>query len=442
MNLIRKIYPMAALALCVACGHAKKAQSVEISSPIADTSLVDQTPNNNENPSDKLIEHILKAYPQYFDSILLKRKDLKIQIIYTAIDRNKNNKPSFTTHGFNVNADSYFYPASTVKMPVALLALQKLNELHIKGVDKNTSFITETAFEGETPVYNDPNSPDGRPTVANYVRKIFLVSDNDAYNRLYEFLGQEYINDHLHAKGYNSVCIVHRLEVSMNEEQHRNTNPVKFLDTACNVLYSQPLQRSNFVYPDRHDSVANAYYENGELINQPMNFSRKNKVSLQDLTNILKSILFPQEVDSNKRFNLTEDDYALVKKYMSQFPGETTFPQYDTTEFYDAYVKLLKYGSGKGTLPKQIRIFNKEGDAYGFLTDVAYIADFEHNIEFMLSATIYCNSDGVMNDDHYDYDTVGYPYLKHLGEVFYNYELQRKRKHTPDLSEFKITYDK
>ncbi|MDI3319336.1 serine hydrolase [Pinibacter soli] len=442
MNLILKIYLMAVLAFCCACGHAKKAQSVEVKEPVADSSLADEAQTIFPNSSDKLIENILKAYPQYFDTILPRKKDLKLQIIYTAIDRNKNNKPSFTAHYFNVNADNYFYPASTVKMPVALLALQKIHELNIKGVDKNTSFITETGFKGETPVYNDPNSPDGRPTIANYIRKIFLVSDNDAYNRLYEFLGQEYINDHLHAMGYNSAAIVHRLEVSMNEEQHRNTNPIMFLDTANNILYSQPLQRSNFAYPDRHDSVANAYYKNGELINQPMNFSRKNKVSLQDLTNILKSVLFPEEVAPNQRFNLTEDDYSLVKKYMSQFPGETIFPQYDTTEFYDAYVKLLKYGSGKGSLPKQIRIFNKEGDAYGFLTDIAYIADFENKIEFMLSATIYCNSDGVMNDDHYDYDSVGYPYLKHLGEVFYNYELQRKRKHTPDLSTFKITYDK
>lgn len=442
MHPIRKIYPVAAMAFLCSCGHAKKAQSVE-TAPIvaADSTDADDQPNI-ANSSDNLIENILKAYPQYFDSILAKKKDLKIQIIYTAINRNRKNKPTFTSHYFNVDAQNYFYPASTVKMPVALLALQKLNELNIKGVDKNTSFITETGFEGETPVYNDPNSPDGRPTIANYVRKIFLVSDNDAYNRLYEFLGQEYINNHLHSMGYNSACIVHRLEVSMNEEQHRNTNPVKFVDTASNILYSQPLQKSNFVYPDRHDSVANAYYKNGQLIHEPMNFSRKNKVGLQDLTNILKSILFPDEVAPNQRFNLTDDDYALVRKYMSQFPGETIFPQYDTTEFYDAYAKLLKYGSSKGVLPKQIRIFNKEGDAYGFLTDIAYIADFEHNVEFMLSATIYCNSDGVMNDDTYDYDSVGYPYLKHLGEVFYNYELQRKRKHSPDLSTFKIAYDK
>jgi hypothetical protein len=89
-----------------------------------------------------------------------------------------------------------------------------------------------------------------------------------------------------------------------------------------------------------------------------------------------------------------------------------------------------------------MRIFNKEGDAYGFLTDVAYVVDFKNNVEFILSASIYCNSDGIFNDDHYDYEKVGLPFMKNLGKVIYEYELQRKRKNVPDLSKFKLDYSK
>ena len=32
-----------------------------------------------------------------------------------------------------------------------------------------------------------------------------MVSDNDANNRLYEFLGQDYINEQMHKKGYGNV---------------------------------------------------------------------------------------------------------------------------------------------------------------------------------------------------------------------------------------------
>ncbi|HEX6849273.1 MAG TPA: hypothetical protein VF144_19945, partial [Chitinophagaceae bacterium] len=73
---------------------------------------------------------LLKQHPEYFQAVLA-NADHKVQIIYSKIDRRKNGKPQFTDHYFNVSDSSYFYPASTVKLPVAILALQKLNELKI-----------------------------------------------------------------------------------------------------------------------------------------------------------------------------------------------------------------------------------------------------------------------------------------------------------------------
>ncbi|HEX8314624.1 MAG TPA: hypothetical protein VF609_06520, partial [Flavisolibacter sp.] len=110
------------------------------------------------------------------------------------------------------------------------------------------------------------------------------------------------------------------------------------------------------------------------------------------------------------------------------------------TSYDDAYVKFLLFG-GKGKIDNEnIRVFNKVGDAYGFLQDVAYLIDFEKGIEFLLSATIYCNSDGIFNDDKYDYENIGLPFLKHLGEVIYQYEAGRIKSHKPDLSKFRFDY--
>jgi len=136
----------------------------------------------------------LQQHPLYFGEILKNRDNLNVQIIYTQIDRRANGTPDFTNHYFNVNPTKYFYPASTVKLPIVLLALQKLNELKEKGIDRNTTMLTETACSGQTAVFNDPTAVDGKPSIAHYIKKVLLVSDNDAYNRLYEFLGQQYIN--------------------------------------------------------------------------------------------------------------------------------------------------------------------------------------------------------------------------------------------------------
>ena len=386
--------------------------------------------------NSSLLTDILKQYPQYFDSLLRRNDVWQIKIIYTQVDRKANDKPVFTNHYFNIDPKQYFYPASTVKMPAALLALQRLNELKIPGLNKYTTMITEAAYSRQDAVYNDPNSPDGRPTIANYIKKIFLVSDNDAYNRLYEFLGQEYINNTLHKMGYDSAQIIHRLNISRTEDENRHTNPVKFCDTSSRVIYEQPLVQSRLVYQARNTFLGRGYLSGDKVINQPFDFSKKNLFSLPDLHSILETVIFPKAIPKKQRFNLTKDDYQFLLSYMSMTPQESDFPQYDSN-YNGAYVKLLMYG-GKGELDSNIRIFNKEGDAYGFLTDVAYIVDYKNNIEFFLSANIYCNSDGIFNDDHYDYETVGYPFLRNIGRVIYEYELQRKRERIPDLSTFKL----
>lgn len=390
--------------------------------------------------NDAFLADLLKQYPQYFDSIL-KRNDIwRVQIIYTQIDRTAKNHPRFKNYYFNLNPGLYFYPASTVKMPTALLALQRLNELNIPGLDKNTTLITDAAYSRQDAVYNDPNSADGRPTISNYVKKIFLVSDNDAFNRLYEFLGQEYINNRLHRMGYDSAQVIHRLNISRTEDENRHTNPVKFYDTSATIIYQQPLVNSHLVYQSRYNFLGKGYYFNDQLSNQPFDFSKKNRFTLADLHSVLESIIFPNAVAKSQRFRLTKEDYQLVRKYMSMKPRESRFPQYDSS-YTDAYSKLLMYG-GHGNMDDNIRIFNKEGDAYGFLNDVAYVVDFKNGIEFFLSATISCNSDGIYNDDHYDYDKVGYPFLKNLGSVIYDYELKRKRKIKPDLSALQYDYSK
>src|ERR1700730_13508539 len=171
-------------------------------------------PANSQNDT-VFLAGLLGKYPQYFSRIIQNRSYYRVQIIYPQIDRDGLNNPSFRNYYFNVNRQTYFYPASTVKMPVALLALQKLRELGLPGLDKNSSMVTEMDYSGQTAVLNDPTTPDGRPTVGNYIKKIFLVSDNDAFNRLYEFLGQEYIHQHLQNMGCEDARIMHRLEISL-----------------------------------------------------------------------------------------------------------------------------------------------------------------------------------------------------------------------------------
>ncbi len=427
--------------LSCACHSTKRLPAVA-SQIIQDTLIMSEGLKNDNAIADSFMQRLLDDYPQYFDDVLKNKNARNVQIIYTQINRDEENIPHFTDHYFNVDSTEYFYPASTVKLPVALLALQRLNELKETGVDKSTTLITEAGYSGQTETYNDPQTEDGRPTIESYIKRIFLVSDNEAFNRLYEFLGQEYINKELHDKGYKDAQILHRLDIFLSQDENRHSNPIKFLDSNNNVLYSQPLVRNQQKYAARNDSLGQSHFSGEKLINAPMDFSHKNRICLSDLHHILRSVIFPESVSPDKRFHLTESDYSFVRKYISEFPGESIFPAYDSINYPDAYGKFLLYGARMEPLPKSVRIFSKEGDAYGELLDIAYVVDFDNHIEFFLSAAINCNSNNIINDDNYAYDTLGFPFMKNLGQVIYDYELKRKRQHQPDLSSFKLAYDK
>src|SRR5690606_31530050 len=153
-------------------------------------------------------------------------------------------------------------------------------------------------------------------------KKALLGSDNDAYNRMYEFVGQAEINRSLHAKGYPNVRITHRF-VALTEEENRCTNPIRFVSENGDLILSQPpaCNTDSFDF-SRVEMVGRAHYRRGVLIEEPMNFSRKNRVPLRDLHNILLSVMFPEDVAADRRFQLTDDDYQFMYQYLSQFPGE------------------------------------------------------------------------------------------------------------------------
>lgn len=364
------------------------------------------------------------------------------QIIYTQINRNKNNKPVFTNYYYNYDPLQYFNPASTVKMPLAFLSLEKLKELHKRGVNKFTAMQYDSGWSRQTVLYKDSTAENGLPSIAQFIRKAFLISDNDAYTRMYEFVGQQTINRRLHEMGYPDLRITRRF-MRMNLEENRHTNPIRFIKPDGPLIYSQPPAFNTDSFDFSHINKMGKAYLNAQdsLVNEPIDFTMANNMTVYHLQQLLQSVLFPKSVPARQRFDLSKDDYQFLYRFLSQYPSETDYPKYDTSIYYDSYVKFF-FKQGSHTMPPYIRVFNKVGWAYGCLTDVSYVADFKNKVEFMLTATIYVNSDGILNDDKYEYDSIGWPFLYKMDQCIYNYELKRERKYLPDLSNFKMEYHK
>ena len=84
-------------------------------------------------------------------------------------------------------------------------------------------------------------------------------------------------------------------------------------------------------------------------------------------------------------------------------------------------------------MPENLRVFDKVGRSYGFISESAYVVDYEAKAEFFLSTAIYVNEDEVLNDGKYEYNKVGFPFMASLGDMILRHDRGRKRRHPPDL---------
>ena len=54
--------------------------------------------------------------------------------------------------------------------------------------------------------------------------------------------------------------------------------------------------------------------------------------------------------------------------------------------------------------------------------------DTKNKVEFMLAATIHVNANRIYNDGVYEYDGVGFPFFKNLGNLIHEAEIKRIQK--------------
>ncbi len=345
--------------------------------------------HKSTNPINKILSSNNPKIKTVVDSI----KNHEVQILFTEVKRLEDSI-YFEDYNFQVDDYNYFYPASTVKFPIALLTLEKMNTNDL--IDRNTIFN----IEGDST----------KTTFANEIKKIFAVSDNAAYNRLYEYLGKDYINLKLKEKGINAR-ISHRLSVS--NSANLKTKPLVFYDqnevvfkTDSTIsLPSKPLNLNK-------TKKGKGYMINDSLVSSAMDFSFKNYLPVTALHQIMKQLMFPEIYQYNKRFHLTQDDRSFLINVMKILPHEAG---YTSNEYYESYVKFLIFGDSKKPIPKHIKIYNKVGNAYGYLTDCAYIVNKKTKKEYIITATMHVNKNQIFNDNVYEYETIGFPFLAELG---------------------------
>ncbi len=397
--------------------------------------------------NEKLLDSLLSS--NAFIKKIMEDENNAVQIIYTQIDRNQKNEPQFTNYTFHLDSNKYFYAASLVKLPSSILALQKMNginELELKNnpIDLKTTMLTTADGPCQKNTLEDKWSFNQLPNLDTYIRRMLLVSDDDAFSRTYEFLTSDYIHQQLKSYGFPNIRIWHRFDPTCKGQDNFKFNSIQFINRKTKAPYLQLASDSKL---QLEHPLGKVYYGKSQMIGEKLEstakyFSTMNFMSLQNTHDILRNIMFHEYLSKDQQFNISQIQINYIRKLLAMYPTEAQFPNYQLPNYFDAYTKYLLYGNlPEAKINPNLRIFNKVGFSYGWVSDIAYFCDFENQTEFMLSAVIYANKDGIMGDGNYEYKTIAYPFMKQLGEVIYKYELKRKNNFIPQLQYLKQDFN-
>ncbi len=304
--------------------------------------------------------------------------------------------------GFRVDAE-YFYPASAMKLCTAVAALEALADLReAKGsdLDVGAMLLTDSASKRRG----------GATSVSNLVLGSLVVSDNDASNDLFDLVGFDGLHERMWRMGLSSVRVRHRLGAATGDP--RLTPRITLASPG-----SEPIvipAREGRVTLEKNDQpgvlVGESHISSGgRIVDEPMSFEEKNRISLADLQELLIGVMRPELRPSGApRFGAQER--SVLASALTAFPSARGAG-------VDREHKPFLEGIERVVPRTSLTLASKSGRAYGFLVENAYVHDARSGRSFFLTAAIYANANGRLNDDLYEYGSIAFPVFAELGEV-------------------------
>lgn len=358
---------------------------------------------------------VFAAMPAQF-AACASNPDHRVQILCQY--RKKGSQARWQKTSWQLTPTQWFSTASVAKLPIALLACEKIAAL---GLDLSAKIgFSQPPIGGEWPA-DEPSFE----TLERTLTRIFTISENPPFNRLYDFLGVDAMHQRLAELDYHSARLVSRMSAPVND--NTRTRAGRVLDATDKLVFSFTERVAKpRVFAFGEALVGKGFLkDSGELVAGPHDFSKANFVALADSQQMLKAIVDPASVPKNQRWAIPESMREQVLKIMAMMPRQSADPIYPEAEYPDGYGRFFILGDVKTRKPESLTLIGKVGEAYGYLTDVEYITDSASKWECLLSANILVNADGIFNDDKYEYESIGYPFLAALGRAVWQ-ELNSK----------------
>ena len=251
------------------------------------------------------------------------------------VDQNKNGILDSADRGF-------FNPASTVKVGISALVLEKLNQM-------NLGRETEYRVSGTSQWY----------VIADDIRRALVISDNESTNRLMLFLGFEGLNQKMKEKGLQYFS-VDRLMLDKGTLVDSPPLELRFNNKVVQQA-KQPVKRKS------------SCWETGRKAG--------NCASATDLAEVLMRIVQPEFYNTDEGFNLKQEDRIWLQGIMSHTPRQEGFNnEDDSCRFLHPLSKKIIHNSGRMLSKCGIGLFS---NAY---VDTSFIETDKHEKYYLIFA--------------------------------------------------------
>jgi beta-lactamase class A len=389
-------------------GPPAKRALVRVTADTNPSTAAEQRPSVGE-PNHAANDHWLANLLMQLPSGLVRDPEgHRLQVLVTQLERGE----PVGTFGFRVDAE-YFYPASAIKPFVAVAALRELERLQRANpeLDLKTPLALCRIDDDKCLITDDRSNLDsGRITLLHEIRKMLLVSNNVAFNRLYDFVGHQRLNAMFADMGLPSVRLHHRF--LGGADGGRVSPPLVFGAVAVPRRVSAwPFKPA----PAEGTELGSSHYdEGGTLRDGPADFRFKNYASLSDMHALLLALVAPA-LTGPPDLGLSPTHRRLLLDVMAEAPLDSQNPAYQGARYDVVRYKAALAGARRAFPADDLTVVSKSGRAYGFEVENACVRHEPSNRAFCVTAVVYANPNQVMNDNGYAYHLTR-AFMEGLGE--------------------------
>ena len=382
---------------------------------------------------DSLYKTLLGKDP-IVDMVLLNPSKFRFQFILSEVSRNENGNN--VSEKFDFSNDLYFYPASMVKLPTAIFTLEWLDSL---GISLDSYVKMNKDFTCGYLNYIDITQKK-RLQFDQIIEDMLSISDNNYYNILFNVLTPKRINNKLVEKNLLNTYIYRSFDgcyspLHVCSHSFSIFNP---LNEKCFYSSYSCLDSMNYLpgfkaSPSKR--IGSFVMYNYKRLKQPFDFNYHLDYPLVDIHNTMEKLFLNESIDSNKSFNLSSNSKLFLIRCLSKYPREMNNSIYHS--YPDNYFKYILFGedSISSTLGRY-RTFSKIGISYGFVTESAYVVDFDTETDFLLTMSIYVNQNDVVNDGVYEYKTIARPFMARFSKLILGQLIEKKKRSSFDFDYF------